>query len=354
MFDKLRQRLEMQSPFFWGWAGCCLALAIGFLDYWTAPEAMIFYLFPVLLAARYGGLKSGLCVSLMSALTWLGVDIWQGTIYGYPLLPYWNVAGRLAVFTLFAVTVTRMLAAQRQKEELTQFLVHDLRSPLTNVLSGLQTLHTLVSKRNDELETELVEAGLIGSNRLLTLINSLLDTGRLTGGRMPLHLSAVPPERLLEAAYQQVALWANLLSITIEIECDTKGREVLADAALTERVLVNLLGNAIKFSPPCSVILACVSPFQDDQLAFSITDEGPGMTEREAKVVFEKYAQAGVKEKVLGGTGIGLTFCRIAVEAQQGRIWLTSEPSQGTTVTFTLPAVSTLQKVASASAATFR
>lgn len=336
---KLKQWLEMQSPLFWGIAGSGLALTIGVVDYWTAPEAMLFYLFPVLLAARYGGLRSGLTVSLVSALTWLGVDVLRGTIYGHPLLPYWNVAGRLTVFALFAITVTRMLAAQRQKEELTQFLVHDLRSPLTSVLSGLQTLHALLSERNDELEMELVEAGLIGGNHLLALINSLMDTGRLTGGRMPLNLSAIPPERLLEAACQQVGLWANQTSISIETECQPGGREVIADAALTERVLVNLLGNAIKFSPACSVIMVRVSPFQEDQLEFSISDEGPGMTEREARAVFGKYAQADVKARALGGTGIGLTFCRLAVEAQQGHIWLTSEPGEGTTVTFMLPAI---------------
>jgi signal transduction histidine kinase len=342
---KRTRRFNTRSPILWGVVGCCLALLIGVIDYWTMPEAMLFYMLPVLLAARYGGLRSGMLVSFVSALIWLGVDIWQDTAYAHPLLPLWNLAGRMALFTLFAVTVTRMVAAQRQKDELTEFIVHDLRSPLTSIMMGLQTIHVLASERNDDLEIELAESGLIGSNRLLALINSLLDTGRLANGRMPLQLAALQPDPVLEAAVQQVELWANQTSISIDITCDAGEQEIVADAALTERVLVNLLGNAIKFSPAFSTVTLRVSPFQNNKLAFSVTDEGRGMTDEEAQKVFRKYAQIGVKEKAMAGSGIGLTFCRMAIEAQNGHIWIESAPGQGTTVTFTLPATGTLKQM---------
>jgi signal transduction histidine kinase len=107
---------------------------------------------------------------------------------------------------------------------------------------------------------------------------------------------------------------------------------------MTTRVLVNLLSNAIKFSRPESVVTVRAAPDEANKIAFSVIDQGQGISQAWAGKVFDKFVQADARKAVGSvGSGLGLTFCRLAVEAQGGRIWLESEEGKGTTVTFTLP-----------------
>lgn len=319
----------------WVLVGCLIALAIGVVDYWTLPTLMLFYLAPSLLTARRTGLRGGLVVAVFSAFVWGGLDILQAEAGRGAFLSGWNLAGRILLLGTFSVVLTRMLAAQEEAEQVKQFLVHDLRSPLTNTVSGLMILRDLAKARQDESEIELAEIGIVGGKRVLTLIDAILDTERMSNGKMPVQLMEVSPNQMIEEAIQQVSLMGDRTQILIENRSDPNGPKAIADPLLTERVLVNLMSNAIKVCPPMSVVTVSAA-VENRQVRISVADNGPGMKSEDAQAVFAKYSQAR-KDPARHGTGLGLTFCRLAVESQEGHIDLKSELGKGTVVTFTLP-----------------
>jgi signal transduction histidine kinase len=173
---------------------------------------------------------------------------------------------------------------------------------------------------------------------MLTLINSLLDLAQLEGGRLPLQPGVVGMKELVEQSLQQVSVWARRNNVTLSFQPHAHVETVYADHAVTMRVLVNLLSNAIKFSPPGSIVTVRAAPSDTNMAVLSVTDQGRGIPQEWANKVFDKFVQ--VEAQRAGstvGSGLGLNFCRLAVEAQGGHIWLQSETSKGTTITFTLP-----------------
>ena len=180
---------------------------------------------------------------------------------------------------------------------------------------------------------------LISSNRMSTLIDSLLDLAYLDSGQMPLQCETVEVANLVEQSLLQVSVWARRNRVSLAQQLATEVETVYADRAVIIRVLVNLLSNAIKFSPPESVVTVQVAPADTGWAIFSVADQGRGIPQEWTDKVFDKFVQ--VEARRAGrtiGSGLGLTFCREAVEVHGGRIWLESEPRHGTTVTFTLPA----------------
>lgn len=178
---------------------------------------------------------------------------------------------------------------------------------------------------------------LISSNRMLTLINSLLDLPRLEHRRMPVQLQEADVDELVNGSLAVVALWAAQNHVQIVYEPDPQVHTVVADPDITTRVLVNLLSNALKYSPPDSTITIRTRASDDGMVTFSVTDQGPGIPPEWVEKVFDKYAQVEARKEG-ASTGLGLTFCQLAVETQKGRIWIESELGKGTTVLFTLPA----------------
>jgi signal transduction histidine kinase len=145
-------------------------------------------------------------------------------------------------------------------------------------------------------------------------------------------------KELVEQSLQQVSVWARRNRVTLTFEPGANVETVYADPAVTIRVLVNLLSNAIKFSPPQSVVTVRTAPSNANRVALSIADQGRGIPKEWEDKVFDKFVQ--VEARRAGstvGSGLGLSFCRLAVEAQGGHIGLKSEINQGTTITFTLP-----------------
>ncbi len=320
--------------------GLVLTALVGLLDYLTGPELAfsIFYLIPVSMIAWLAGRRCGIVMSATNAALWLIVDLLAGRSYMHPAIPYWNATVRLGFFLIVSFAVSALRNAQDRREELAQFIVHDLRAPLSNVMTGLQTLQEIRGETQDEAQKNLIEMCLVSGNRMLTLINSLLDLAQLESGRMALAQSDVDAKELMDASLQQVAVWAGRNRVTLASHLDPEVRTVYVDPVMTMRVLVNLLSNAIKFSKPESVVAVRAAPAEANKIAFSVTDQGQGIPQAWAGKLFDKFVQVDAR-KAAGsvGSGLGLTFCRLAVEAQGGRIWLESEEGKGTTVTFTLP-----------------
>jgi signal transduction histidine kinase len=321
--------------------GFALAILLSLFDYLTGPELSfsIFYLIPVSMISWLAGRRCGIVMSITSGLLWFAVDSLSGHSYSHPAVPYWNAAVRLGFFLIVTFAVAALRSAEERREELGHFIVHDLRAPLSNVMTGLQTLQEIGGDTQDKTQTDLVVMCLISCRRMLTLINSLLDLAQLESGRMALVQSDQDVQALVDASLQQVAVWAERNRVTLASHLDPGVSTVYADPMMTVRVLVNLLSNAIKFSKPGSVVTVRAAPAEADKIAFSVIDQGQGIPQAWAGKVFDKFVNKADTRKVMGsvGSGLGLAFCRLAVEAQGGRIWLESEEGKGTTVTFTLP-----------------
>ncbi|MCS6829805.1 MAG: HAMP domain-containing histidine kinase [bacterium] len=334
----LRHFLNKRSRHFWVALGLVLVAIITTIDYFTEPDLLILYLIPIILVDWFAGEKPGVILAIASAIAWFAADVLSTTHDTPGVVPYWNLAVRSAIFLTVTYMLSGLLATRKRHEELMHFIIHDLRSPLTNVLTGLQTLRQMRENKMNESEQEMLDMALISSNRMLTLINSLLDLPRLEHRKMPVQTQEVSVDELVNGSLAVVALWAAQNRVQLIYEADPQAGTVVADPDITSRVLVNLLSNALKYSPPDSTItIRARASSEGGTVTFSVTDQGPGIPPEWVDKVFDKYAQVEARKEG-ASTGLGLTFCQLAVEAQRGRIWIESELGKGTTVLFTLPA----------------
>lgn len=215
-------------------------------------------------------------------------------------------------------------------------VVHDLRAPLANVTLALDGL--VWRDPGDGPALQMLEIARASCQRMMLLIDSLLDAAALEAGRLSLRPSAVAVDELITTAKEQVSLTASRNRQEIALRCRAEGLSVRADREVTARVLVNLLGNAIKFSPPGSRILIDAAAEGDGEVSVVVENPGPGIPAPWVARVFDKFSQIEARKAGAAvGSGLGLTFCRLAIEAQGGRIRVESEVDQSTRVTFTLP-----------------
>jgi signal transduction histidine kinase len=321
--------------------GFVLVVIVGVLDFLTGPEISfsIFYLVPVSLVTWFSGRRVGIFVSIVAAITWLTADLLSGAIYSYPIIPYWNATVRFGFFLIVTLVLSSVRRNQQRREELTEFIFHDLRAPLSNAISGLRIAMEHPGETPEMSENDILKMCLISCTRMSTLIQSLLDLAKLESGKLSLNQKETGVKELLESSRIQISVWARRQQVTVTLHVGPGVQKVYADPLVSERVLVNLLSNAIKSSRPESSVVIEVAAASSDMVAFSVTDQGSGIPKEWTEKVFHKYAQVDLgKMRGEVGLGLGLTFCRLAIQAQGGTIQLVSEVDKGTTARFTLPA----------------
>lgn len=344
MFVTLFHKFGRQSATTYILTSILLILAMSSLDYLSGPELSfsIFYLIPVSITAWFVNRRAGFIISLASACAWLLVDLTDVLSYAHPAIPYWNALVRLGFFLVVTLTLSSWQASQRRQESLMHFIVHDLRSPLSTMMMGLDVLQLHDDNNLNETQQTVITDSLTSGRRMLTLINALLDLPRLESKQLPLQITNVNVTELGQSVFAEMALFAQRRQVTLALQVDSKKLMVWADAELMRRVLVNLLGNAIKFSPANSAVTLRVRPEGKNRLVFNVIDQGPGIPPQWRTKVFDKFIQIEARESgsSLAGSGIGLNFCQLAVQAQGGKIWVegNEESGRGSTFSFTLPA----------------
>ena len=224
------------------------------------------------------------------------------------------------------------------REDLLSMIYHDLRSPLANVVSSLDTATHLISDEMDPQLGYLLEIAIRSTNRIERLTHSLLDLQQLEAGQTlikpkPLDMSGLVSEAV---DIMRPLLGTKEQDITIELPVDLP--QVMGDAEMIHRVLMNLLENASKYLPANGKIT--VGGIQDEQsLKLWVEDNGPGIPDHEKEWIFEKYARLDPTGSSKG-SGIGLTYCRMVVEGHGGQIWVEPAQDTGARFIFTLPVVS--------------
>jgi signal transduction histidine kinase/HAMP domain-containing protein len=228
------------------------------------------------------------------------------------------------------VTVEREL--ERMKEEFFHAVVHDLRGPIT-VIDGV--VFFLKKLKLGEREARYIEMAHMASLRLAGLITNILDIAKLESGTMILATSRFAADSLLASAYELNRVPGEGKGVTVEVAPSTAG-ELVGDSKLLDRVLMNLVGNALKFTPSGGrITIGALS--QGDEVEFFVRDTGPGIPADKVDAVFEKFKQLDRDTAARAGYGLGLSICKKIVEVHGGRIWVESQEGQGSRFAFRIP-----------------
>jgi two-component system sensor histidine kinase/response regulator len=230
----------------------------------------------------------------------------------------------------------RLQELERLRDDLTRMIIHDLRTPLTSLITGIQTIEAVGELSKDQ--KEVLQISLDGGGSLLGIINDLLDVEKLECGAMQLEYAEVSVSELISSAVCQVAALAEAKHLKL-VQTIYDGLPLFAaDEKKLVRTLVNLLGNAINFTPSGGQITVEANRADEERfMMFSVTDTGTGIPVEAFERIFEKFGQVQTRKSgQSGGTGLGLTFCKLAVEAHGGKIKVESSP-EGSRFAFTIP-----------------
>ena len=224
---------------------------------------------------------------------------------------------------------SRLQELEKMRDNLVHMIVHDLRTPLTAIMLGLQSLAVLGEM--NALQQESVRAIFHSSNALLDMINDLLNVSKMENGSLQLNLGDVEFALLAPRIIEQVQALADHKKIALSSDLGEELPRLSADEELLCRVVVNLLSNAIKFTPRGGAVSLHAQREASGELRLAVRDNGAGIPPEAFEYIFDKFTQVGTQASSRSSAGLGLAFCKLAVEAHAGRIWVESEVGQGST-----------------------
>ncbi len=291
--------------------------------------------------------RSLLAVPLLSGERLLGALVFistnGGRIYSPVDLEFSQGLARLASL---AVANARLYWAAQQatkaRDEVLGIVAHDLRSPLNSISLWLQVVERQIQKQGVEFQARSSEAmGAMSSacRRMSRLIQDLLDVTRLEAGQLPLNTNPQTPASLVREAVEAARAQAEAARLQVHLELPDSLPPVLADRDRLLQVFSNLLGNALKFTPPGGDLWVGAG-LEGEQVRFHVRDTGPGLPPESLAHLFDRFWQASRTDN--RGVGLGLSIVKGIVEAHGGRLRVESEPGRGSTFSFTIPRVNPL------------
>lgn len=324
--------------FIWGLA---LVIFVGCLDYATGYELnfFLFYFFPIAFVTWFAGLFFGVMAAFISAAMWFIMEYVTRTVYPHVLVMFYNSGIRLTAFLILSYSLWHIRVSRQRVKELIEFIVHDLRAPLSNMALGFDNLLNIESENLDTRQKDMIGLCKVSADRMFILINSILDLSRLQDKKISLEISRLDLDQLVSEAFEVVSIFAHRQQVKLEKHIDTGNSVLMTDYNLLVRVFVNLLSNAIRVSPPGSKVSVDVSLKDEEHIRFCVCDQGPGIPRDFKARIFDRFVQLEARKRgvMARGSGLGLAFCKMAVEVLGGRIWLESSRGEGTIICFILP-----------------
>ncbi|GAB4492806.1 MAG: hypothetical protein Fur0016_27470 [Anaerolineales bacterium] len=236
---------------------------------------------------------------------------------------------------LMVQDLTRIRRLETVRRDFISNVSHELRTPLASLKALAETLSD--GALNDPPAARRFLARMQTEVDALTQMSTeLLELSRIESGQVPLQLKPVSPSQLLQSATERMKTQAERAGLSLEAECNTHLPTVPADSSRLEQVLVNLIHNAIKFTPSGGQI-RLFAKLDGKYIRFDVSDTGAGIDPDDLPRIFERFYKADRARTKSGGTGLGLSIARHIVEAHGGKIWVESEPEKGSTFYFTIP-----------------
>ncbi|MBB5057497.1 PAS domain S-box-containing protein [Granulicella aggregans] len=248
-----------------------------------------------------------------------------------------RIPGGRAVGVVVAFTdTTQRRALDRMKDEFISTVSHELRTPLTSLRASLGLIQSGALSTKPERTRQMLDIAIGNTDRLVALVNDILDLERINSGKTELNYSMFGIDELLRKAAATQRTQAARADIEIQVEAQQV--DAWADPDRVSQTINNLISNAIKFSPKGGRIVFKASRTENDEVQIEVQDSGPGIPEDKLEQIFERFHQVDASDsRSRGGTGLGLAICRSIVEQHGGRIWATSKPDEGSSFFFTLP-----------------
>jgi two-component system sensor histidine kinase ResE len=236
-------------------------------------------------------------------------------------------------FVIQIRNITAEKELDQLKDDFLQSLTHDLRSPMTAVRGYLQVLgEEMAGPLNDE-QKKMIHIMENASTKLLHIVSNLLDSAKMSAGKLRLNIAECNLRQILPNTVELFHTEAAKKKITLTLDMPEEMSLIKLDPQLIERVIINLIGNAIKFTPDSGFITVKVIELSD-RIQTQVIDTGNGMPPEFLNRIFKKFEQASGTR---GGTGLGLSICKFVVDAHYGEISVRSKQGEGTTFTFTIP-----------------
>jgi PAS domain S-box-containing protein len=234
---------------------------------------------------------------------------------------------------------TRQVELEQLRQDLSAMLVHDLQGPLGNIISSLESVTNELTDDSSETLQFMLDIALRSSQHLKYLVDSLMDISHLSAGYPVSNRSPIDAGELVDYVFAAEEPNLEQRGVIADSTIEPGLPKILAEESMLRRILLNLLDNALKYSQRGQTVSVTVQKQRDSGLIrFSVIDQGRGVPEGYRELIFEKFQRVKTNS-TSGGLGLGLAFCRLAVEAHGGRIWVEDAPSGGACFCFTMPTV---------------
>lgn len=251
---------------------------------------------------------------------------------------------------------------EQEKEDFALMLSHDMKNPMTAVIGSIDIIREGRLGPVNEEQVEYLQSAIDSCNEVVAMIDNLLDIRRFETGKMPLHIRPCNPGEIIRKVAEQFMRAATHDGIKLSLNLDDSAADIAVDLKAMVRILGNLLGNSLKFTVEGGEIVISCGCFENDTagrakipvyvplprhfaetrrfVRISVRDTGNGIPAQELGHIFDRYAQSkSASGREQGGAGLGLTFCKWAVESFDGVIWAESEAGQGSEFVMLLPCV---------------
>lgn len=254
-------------------------------------------------------------------------------------IPLHDVTGESTGLLLLFTDTTTTRDLYQAQGQIISMIVHDLRSPLSAITSSMNLLKEMADPQDEFGGMVLKTSDISGraARKLLNLVNSLLDVSKMEAGMASLEPEIVDLNGLLKVVIAELQPLAGEMDVELELVGLKKIPFLSVDTDKIERVFYNLIDNAIKFSPAGKTVVIAAQLLHHDFVRVEVRDNGSGIPDNYKPILFNRFQQVEDNMARRRGTGLGLTFCKLAIEAHGGTIWIEDNPDGGSIFVFTLP-----------------
>jgi len=334
---KIITYLNERSKSFFISLGILFILFIAVVDFLTKDFFVLeFYIIPIVLVTWFAGRNAGFFMALVSAIGEIALDIIETPHHISPLVHCWNFFMNFSFFLIIVYFLNILKESMELKSKFASTVSHELRTPLSVIKEGISMVRDGFYGGINDKQEDLLSVVAINANRLNQLINDILDFQKYESGKMKLVFEKNDINKVVQEAYRGVELLVKEKSINFVFNMGEDLPKIKFDKDRIIQVIVNLLGNAIKFTEKGSITVSTTKNGNSIQVA--VRDTGCGIKPEDMLRLFKSFEQlGGPNKRGEKGTGLGLAISKEIIMSHGGKAWVDSEFGKGTTFYFTLP-----------------